>query len=38
MLKMIAALALFLVAGVGISNVFGEEYQVQVSGTGFEHG
>ena len=35
---MIAALALFLVAGVGISNVFGEEYQVQVSGTGFEHG
>ena len=38
MLKMIAALTLFLVAGVGISNVFGEEYQVQVSGTGFEHG
>ena len=38
MLKMIAALALFLVAGVGISNVFGEDYQVQVSGTGFEHG
>ena len=38
MLKMIAALALFLVAGVGISNVFGEEYQVQVSGSGFEHG
>ena len=35
---MIAALDLFLVAGVGISNVFGEEYQVQVSGTGFEHG
>ena len=35
---MIAALALFLVAGVGISNVFGEEYQVQVSGSGFEHG
>ena len=38
MLKIIAALALFLVAGVGISNVFGEEYQVQVSGDGFEHG
>ena len=38
MLKMIAALALFLVAGVGISNVFGEDYQVQVSETGFEHG
>ena len=38
MLKMIAVLALFLVAGVGISNVFGEEYQVQVSGSGFEHG
>jgi len=38
MLKMIAALALFLVAGVGISNVFGEDYQVQVSGSGFEHG
>ena len=37
MLKMIATLALFLVAGVGISNVFGEEYQVQVSGNGFEH-
>ena len=35
---MIAALTLFLVAGVGISNVFGEEYQVQVSGSGFEHG
>ena len=38
MLKMIAALALFLVAGVGISNVFGEDYQVQVSENGFEHG
>ena len=38
MLKMIAVLALFLVAGVGISNVFGEDYQVQVSGSGFEHG
>ena len=35
---MIAALALFLVAGVGISNVFGEDYQVQVSENGFEHG
>ena len=38
MLKMIAALALFLVVGVGISNVFGEDYQVQVSENGFEHG
>ena len=37
MLKMIAALALFLVAGVGISNVFGEDYQIEVSETGFEH-
>ena len=37
MLKMIATLALFLVVGVGITNVFGEEYQVQVSGNGFEH-
>lgn len=34
---MIAALALFLVAGVGISNVFGEDYQIEVSETGFEH-
>jgi len=38
MLKMIAALALFLVAGVGISNVFGEDYQIEVSENGFEHG
>ncbi len=35
---MIAALALFLVAGVGISNVFGEDYQIEVSENGFEHG
>ena len=36
---MIAALALFLVVlGVGISSVFGEDYQVQVSENGFEHG
>jgi len=34
---MITVLALFLVVSVGISNVFGEEYQVQVSGNGFEH-
>ena len=38
MLKMIAALTLFLVVGVGISNVFGEDYQIEVSETGFEHG
>jgi len=38
MLKMIAALALFLVVSVGITSVFGEEYQVQVSENGFEHG
>ena len=38
MLKMIAALALFLIVGVSFSNVFGEEYQVQVSENGFEHG
>ena len=38
MLKMIAALTLFIVLGVGISNVFGEDYQVQVSENGFEHG
>lgn len=37
MLKMIAALTLFIVLGVGISNVFGEDYQVQVSENGFEH-
>ena len=35
---MIAALTLFIVLGVGISNVFGEDYQVQVSENGFEHG
>ena len=34
---MIAALTLFIVLGVGISNVFGEDYQVQVSENGFEH-
>ena len=38
MLKMITALALFLVVSVGISSVFGEDYQVQVSENGFEHG
>ena len=37
MLKMIAALTILIVLGVGISQVFGEEYQVQVSGNGFEH-
>ena len=37
MLKMIAALALLLVVGVGISQVFGEDYQIEVSETGFEH-
>ena len=35
---MITALALFLVVSVGISSVFGEDYQVQVSENGFEHG
>ena len=34
---MIAALAFFLVVGVSFSNVFGEDYQVQVSENGFEH-
>ena len=38
MLKMIAALAILIVLGVGISQVFGEDYQVQVSEDGFEHG
>ena len=38
MLKMIAALTILIVLGVGISQVFGEEYQVQVSENGFEHG
>jgi len=38
MLKMIAALTILIVLGVGISQVFGEDYQVQVSETGFEHG
>jgi len=38
MLKMITTLALFLVVSVGISSVFGEDYQVQVSENGFEHG
>ena len=38
MLKMIAALTILIVLGVGISSVFGEDYQVQVSETGFEHG
>ena len=35
---MIGVLALFIVLGLGIYNVFGEEYQVQVSENGFEHG
>jgi hypothetical protein len=38
MLKMIAALTILIVLGVGISSVFGEDYQVQVSENGFEHG
>ena len=38
MLKMITVLALFLVVSVGISSVFGEDYQVQVSENGFEYG
>ena len=38
MLKMIAALTILIVLGVGISQVFGEDYQVQVSEDGFEHG
>ena len=38
MLKTIAAIAILIVLGVGISQVFGEEYQVQVSENGFEHG
>ena len=37
MLKTIAAITVLIVLGVGISQVFGEEYQVQVSGNGFEH-
>ena len=35
---MIAALTILIVLGVGISQVLGEDYQVQVSETGFEHG
>ena len=35
---MIAALTILIVLGVGISQVFGEDYQVQVSENGFEHG
>ena len=38
MLKTIAVIAILIVLGVGISQVFGEDYQVQVSETGFEHG
>ena len=39
MLKMIAVLAIFFViACASISQVFGEDYQVQVSENGFEHG
>ena len=38
MLKTIAAIAILIVLGVGISSVFGEDYQVQVSENGFEHG
>ena len=34
---MIAALTILIVLGVGISSVFGEDYQVQVSENGFEH-
>ena len=37
MLKMIAALTILIVLGVGISQVFGEDYQIEVSETGFEH-
>jgi FtsZ-binding cell division protein ZapB len=37
MLKMIAAITILIVLGVGISQVFGEDYQVQVSENGFEH-
>jgi hypothetical protein len=37
MLKTIAAIAILIVLGVGISQVFGEDYQVQVSENGFEH-
>ena len=37
MLKTIAVIAILIVLGVGISQVFGEEYQVQVSENGFEH-
>jgi len=35
---MIAALTILIVLGVGISSVFGEDYQVQVSENGFEYG
>ena len=35
---MIAALTVLIVLGVGISSVFGEDYQVQVSENGFEYG
>ena len=38
MLKTIAAITILIVLGVGISQVFGEEYQVQVSENGFDHG
>ena len=34
---MIAALTILIVLGVGISQVFGEDYQIEVSETGFEH-
>ena len=37
MLKTIAAITVLIVLGVGISQVFGEDYQIEVSETGFEH-
>jgi len=37
MLKMMTALALLLVVSVGTTQVFGEDYQIEVSETGFEH-
>ena len=36
MLKMMTALALLLVVSVGTTQVFGEDYQIEVSETGFE--
>ena len=37
MLKMMTALTLLLVVSVGTTQVFGEDYQIEVSETGFEH-